>query len=165
LTKRDWLRFDANDPTGYTEGLSIWKHRVIQRMLAKEEREGVDIYALADAKARMQQIVEEEYISSRSIRRRTKAARFRNGSSRDRPSERVVSQGIGLAPEVVADEQHDTSERQDEAQPTKSQQTAGRSQPQGQATSVVPRSWEIRNGEDWGSDYCLPQERRQQHRR
>src|SRR5205807_2302124 len=69
-----WLCVPAVD-RGYARGLSLWAHRVIRtRVLC--ERGSVDMRALAAAKARIGEIVAQEYVRTRQQRRRKTAARF-----------------------------------------------------------------------------------------
>jgi putative transposase len=69
-----WLLVPAADQS-YTRGLSLWKHRIINRYVQAQRRD-VDIEALAAAKAKIQQIVAEEYTLTRTSRGRKTAARF-----------------------------------------------------------------------------------------
>jgi putative transposase len=73
--QQKWIPIPAVDPTGYTKGLSIWKHRVVRRYLHKKNQKA-DIYALAEALEHIQQIVEEAYNRTRRTRTRSEAARF-----------------------------------------------------------------------------------------
>ena len=59
----------------YTAGLSLWKHRRIRRYVL-DHQQTVDIYALADAKRRIQEVVEREFRLTRRSRTRATAARF-----------------------------------------------------------------------------------------
>jgi putative transposase len=72
---RRWLRVPAVDQ-GYARGLSLWKHRVIRAYVRHTMRQAVDVGALAAAKARIQEIVEQEFRRTRSSRQRRTAARF-----------------------------------------------------------------------------------------
>ncbi|WP_161569234.1 Mu transposase C-terminal domain-containing protein [Candidatus Oscillochloris fontis] len=69
-----WLPVMAADQS-YAQGLSLWKHRIINRFVQAGKRD-VDIEALAAAKAHIQQIVAEEYTLTRTSRGRKTAARF-----------------------------------------------------------------------------------------
>jgi len=69
-----WVRIPAVDQ-GYAQGLSLWAHRVIRaRVLRGCGR--ADMGALAAAKARIGEIVAQEYARTRRGRRRKVAARF-----------------------------------------------------------------------------------------
>ncbi len=69
-----WARIPAVDQ-GYAQGLSLWAHRVIRARVLRE-RGSVDMGALAAAKARIGEIVAQEYARTRRGRRRKVAARF-----------------------------------------------------------------------------------------
>jgi putative transposase len=69
-----WLRVPAVD-MAYTQGLSLWKHRVIRSYVLRQKQE-VDIYALAAAKQHIQEIVTREFAQTRKSRGRKTAARF-----------------------------------------------------------------------------------------
>ncbi len=60
----------------YAGGLSLWKHRVIQGQARMERGRAVRVEALADAKGRIQRLVEEEFRRTRRGRRRTAGARY-----------------------------------------------------------------------------------------
>ena len=70
-----WLRVPALHQE-YAGGLSLWKHRVIQGQARVERGRAVDVEALADAKGRIQTLVEEEFRRTRRARRRTAGARY-----------------------------------------------------------------------------------------
>jgi len=61
----------------YTKGLSMWKHKIIKSFVQAEKNE-VNIEALAAARAKIQQIVADEYINTRRNRGRKTAARLLN---------------------------------------------------------------------------------------
>jgi putative transposase len=69
-----WLRVPAVDQA-YTQGLSLWKHRLIRGYVLREKG-AVDIAALAAAKAHIQQIAAEEFSTTRQGRGRKTAARY-----------------------------------------------------------------------------------------
>ncbi len=69
-----WLTVPAVDQA-YTRGLSLYKHRVI-RQAVLNDKQRVDIYALAEAKARLQDSVAHEFALTRKARGRKQAARF-----------------------------------------------------------------------------------------
>jgi len=70
-----WLRVPALHQ-GYAGGLSLWKHRVIQGQARVERGRAVNIEALAEAKGRIQTVVEEEFRRTRRGRRRVAGARY-----------------------------------------------------------------------------------------
>ncbi len=61
----------------YVQGLSLWKHRVILN-LARQEEAQVDILRLAQAKRRIQEIVEKSR-ADKKIKSRTRLARWTTG--------------------------------------------------------------------------------------
>lgn len=73
-TTHQWLHVPAMDQA-YTQGLSLWKHRLI-RSYVLHEKGTVDIVALATAKQKIQQMVAEEFAVTKNGRRRKRAARF-----------------------------------------------------------------------------------------
>ncbi len=74
-----WLRVAAVDQE-YTAGLSLWKHRLIRSYVLHEKNE-VDIYALAEAKERIRQVVEQEFKQTRQSQQRKRGARFLGSGS------------------------------------------------------------------------------------
>jgi len=70
-----WLRVPALHQA-YAGGLSLWKHRVIQGQARVERGRAVHVEALAEAKGRIQTLVEEEFRRTRRGRRRTAGARY-----------------------------------------------------------------------------------------
>jgi len=70
-----WLRVPALHQE-YARGLSLWKHRVIQGQARVERGRAVSVEALADAKGRIQRLVEEEFRRTRRGRRRKAGARY-----------------------------------------------------------------------------------------
>jgi len=70
-----WLRVPAQHQE-YAGGLSLWKHRVIQGQARVERGRAVNIEALAEAKGRIQTVVEEEFRRTRRGRRRLAGARY-----------------------------------------------------------------------------------------
>jgi len=70
-----WLRVPALHQE-YARGLSLWKHRVIQGQARVERGRAVNIEALAEAKGRIQKVVEEEFRRTRRGRRRVAGARY-----------------------------------------------------------------------------------------
>jgi len=70
-----WLRVPALHQE-YAGGLSLWKHRVIQGQARVERGRAVNIEALAEAKGRIQKVVEAEFRRTRRGRRRVAGARY-----------------------------------------------------------------------------------------
>jgi len=70
-----WLRVPALHQE-YARGLSLWKHRVIQGQARVERGRAVNVEALAEAKGRIQTVVEEEFRRTRRGRRRVAGARY-----------------------------------------------------------------------------------------
>ncbi len=70
-----WLRVPALHQE-YAGGLSLWKHRVIQGQARVERGRAVHVEALAEAKGRIQGLVEEEFRRTRRGRRRKAGARY-----------------------------------------------------------------------------------------
>jgi len=81
-----WLRVPALHQE-YARGLSLWKHRVIQGQARVERGRAVSVEALAEAKGRIQTVVEEEFRRTRRGRRRMAGARYL---------------GVGVAPASAA---------------------------------------------------------------
>jgi putative transposase len=77
----------------YTQGLSLWKHRVILRF-TKETEPKVDLAALGRAKRKLRQIIEEAR-SRKRISGRHRIARFKEGgktpSLQNKPKENSSS--------------------------------------------------------------------------
>lgn len=69
-----WLTIPAVDQA-YACGLSLYKHRVIRQAVLNDKR-CVDIYALSEAKVRLQDLVAREFALTRKTRGRKQAARF-----------------------------------------------------------------------------------------
>lgn len=63
----------------YTQGLSLWKHRVIHNFVLNEQRT-VDIVALGQAQRKIQAIVEKS-LTRKKLQTRTKVARWQGQSS------------------------------------------------------------------------------------
>jgi len=72
-----WIETPCTDQA-YTQNLSLWKHRVIKRF-AREELGKVDYVSLADAKAKIQAIVDREWAETKRITTRKKLARWKTG--------------------------------------------------------------------------------------
>jgi putative transposase len=84
-----WIEVPAVNQE-YACGLSLWKHRVIQRYLRRTDMQ-VDTLALAAARAHIQRVVEEEFHLTRAVRRgamgkRKAAARFLEHGTGPAPS-------------------------------------------------------------------------------
>jgi putative transposase len=60
----------------YTKGLSLWQHKVIRRYVLKEMKELVDADSLRRAKAKIQRIVESEWLKSGKTGARAKMGRW-----------------------------------------------------------------------------------------
>ena len=128
-----WLQIPALDQ-GYAQGLSLWKHRVIRHYVRCTMHQAVDVVALAAAKARIQEIVEQEFRRSRLSRHRKTGARFLGAGAAGAPTL------PGLAP----------------AMPTASPDAASAPAP-----VPVDATWESTVPEPdaaagWGADYNLP---------
>jgi hypothetical protein len=175
-----WLRVPAADQS-YTQGLSLWKHRIIHKFVLAEKGE-VDIEALAEAKAHMRRIVEEEFVLTRKKRGRKLAARFLNIDATPPPPPAAPtitivvpatpplpnpSQPLLPAPTVVADtNQQDVTPAtpttpSSGAAPRKrrsSRQTTSSSEP-GSETALMQATTsndEVFDTTGWGGDYDLP---------
>lgn len=164
VTKKEWLRFDANDPNGYTQGLSLWKHRVITRYLNNQKRE-VDIFALAEAKAKIQQIVDDEYFLTRKTKRRKPAARFLISPPPQQLPESIPSGGFTLAPDATipqtAPENISSESIGDVKKPTKPQKSRGKKRKFDKVSNKLPKS-SMPEDDDfdtsgWVADFRLPQ--------
>lgn len=91
--QQKWIPIPAVDPTGYTQGLSLWKHRVVRRYLLNQNQP-VDIYALAEALEHIQQIVEEAYNRTRRTRTRSEAARWQEIGTDPLPVPATISDAV-----------------------------------------------------------------------
>lgn len=63
-----WTEFHSTNP-GYTRGLSLVKHRIIRQYLSAQ-KQAVDHFSLARAKAHIQQVIEREFFTTRKLRQR-----------------------------------------------------------------------------------------------
>lgn len=72
-TNQAYLEVEALDQE-YARGLSLWKHRIILRT-ARQDEDKVDVLALARAKRKIQEIVQQSK-SSKKTRIRSRAARW-----------------------------------------------------------------------------------------
>ncbi len=84
----------------YTEGLSLWKHRVIRRQVL-EEQERVDIEALGQAKRKIQKIVAESK-QRKKKRTRAKIGRWQMGGT-GTTSRQTGKNGDGFGNGRIAD--------------------------------------------------------------
>lgn len=69
-----WASFYSTNPQ-YTEGLSLAKHRII-RQYVNEQKQSVDRFSLARAKAHIQRVVEREFFTTQKLRRRSSLKPF-----------------------------------------------------------------------------------------
>ncbi|OGO16774.1 MAG: hypothetical protein A2Z14_05640 [Chloroflexi bacterium RBG_16_48_8] len=88
-----YLQVDSLDPE-YTQGLSLWKHRVI-RNPARKEQDKVDLLGLARAKRQIQEIVKASKAAGKS-RGRLRAARWEAGGRSVQDDPRDVSPLLAL---------------------------------------------------------------------
>lgn len=65
-----WAEFHSTNPD-YTRGLSLAKHRVIRQYL-NAQKQTIDRFSLARAKAHIHQVIEREFFTTRKLRRRSK---------------------------------------------------------------------------------------------
>jgi putative transposase len=72
----EWIPVPCVDQD-YARNLSLWKHRKICSYL-NQQKKTIDIYALAEAKQHIQEIVSKEFQTTRQNRGRKTAARFLN---------------------------------------------------------------------------------------
>jgi len=94
LTRDQWLEFFADDSQGYTNGLSLWTHRIIVRSLNEEKRK-VDIFALAEAKAKIQAIVENDlYLKKKSKIRKSVQRLTIDRTVQKKTPEKIPHKGI-----------------------------------------------------------------------
>jgi len=84
-----WLRGPAQHQA-YARGLSLWKHRVIQGQARVERGRAVSVEALAEAKGRIQKVVEEEFRRTRRGRRRVAGARYLGVGAEPEPTARAA---------------------------------------------------------------------------
>lgn len=70
-----YLEVPACDPDGYTEHLSLWKHRVIRRLAREEAARRPDLVALGQAKQKIRALVQSAK-GRRRERGRKRMARF-----------------------------------------------------------------------------------------
>lgn len=63
----------------YTQGLSLWKHRVIRRFVLAQQQQ-VNILALGEAKRQIQEIVQESKERTAGLRTRARIGRWQGGA-------------------------------------------------------------------------------------
>lgn len=73
--EQGWLTVPAVHAE-YAQGLSLYKHRIIRQMLLTDKQQQVDIYALARARQRLQELVAQEFAQTRRQRGRKQMARW-----------------------------------------------------------------------------------------
>lgn len=65
-----WVAFHSTN-SDYTRGMSLAKHRIIRRYI-NDQKQDVDRFSLARAKAHIQQIIEREFFTTKKLRRRSR---------------------------------------------------------------------------------------------
>ena len=65
-----WVAFHSTN-ADYTRGMSVAKHRVIRRYI-NDQKQDVDRFSLARAKAHIQQVMEREFFTTKKLRRRSR---------------------------------------------------------------------------------------------
>ncbi len=167
ITKSEWLKFYAQDTPGYTPGISLCKHRLLVKILNREKRE-VNVFALAEAKAKIQKIIDEEYHTTRKMRTRMAGARHleEHPSATASLPDSVVLQGMSLAPKLSDPEpeaettlvlQGESDAREVSAKTDSP--IVPDTQPTGSVDLDQPPSNSMENGlepDQWASDYHLP---------
>jgi putative transposase len=88
----NWIEFRAYDPEGYTIGLSRDKHKIIKDQ-ANREAEKPDIYALARAKQRIEDVMAEEFVLTKKTTARSKIGRY-HGLNSNNPNASLSSSDI-----------------------------------------------------------------------
>jgi putative transposase len=89
----------------YAQGLSLWKHRVIQA-LARKENDNVDLLALARAKRKIQEIVQASR-SNKRIRSRSRVARWETGGKSAEPSSEIITPDPGKTRALLSEPHSD----------------------------------------------------------
>ncbi|KAB8144892.1 DDE-type integrase/transposase/recombinase [Chloroflexia bacterium SDU3-3] len=164
-----WLRIPAIDQA-YTQGLSLWKHRVIRRFVLQQKRD-VNIEALAAAKQQIQQIVAHEFSLTRKIKGRKSAARFLDIGANITSDALTVSEATTTAdPQAISPKPSlpppTDSPQQPKAYTAKqSKETSPASVPQGtqeteQKPLPPPSNEDPLDTSGWGGDYHLPSSKR-----
>jgi len=169
-TTERWLAVPAADQD-YAAGLSLWKHRIIRRYVLAEKQE-VDIFGLAAAKAKIRQIVAAEYANTRKQAGRKQAARFL-----DIGVESQASTPSSVNPSVTANTPTIVPTSSPESAPVAEAEPDVASSSQSASTSEKPASRRRNttkataspsvaspeldptapvNDEGWGGDYNLP---------
>ncbi len=162
--ERRWLPVPAIDQS-YAGNLSLWKHRVIQGYVRRAMGREVDVYALADAKARIQGLVEDEFRRTRRGRRRMAGARFLGvgavppvsvltaPSTSALPSRPATRLSPGPAPASVDAAARTAAVDRDAPDPADEDAAA-------RAAAVDRDAPNPGNEAGWGADYGLPREGR-----
>lgn len=153
----------AREALVYARGLSLWKHRIINRYVQAQRRD-VDIEALAEAKAKIQHIVAEEYALTRTSRGRKTAARFLGVGVPEPPAPTTPPALLAPPPALPAPEtQPEPAAPAAPAKPArKSRQAKPTASPPGAApapTSLPAAPTDYLDDLDlsgWGGDYQLP---------
>ena len=86
LFERQYIRVPALADE-YTQGLSLWKHRVI-RQAVLEEQDQVDLVALGKAKRKIQQIVDAD----RQRKRQSTRSRIARWDTAGKPSRQAIAE-------------------------------------------------------------------------
>lgn len=138
---RQWLPVPAVDQA-YTQGLSLWKHRIIRSYVLREKG-AVDIAALAAAKQKIQQIAAEEFALTKKGRGRKTAARFLDVGTQPAPG----TTSAAPAPEAA------TNPPSVSPAPEPSSVAPAPASP---ASNEDENDDEEFDTEGWGGDYNLP---------
>jgi putative transposase len=98
-----WLTVPAVDQR-YARGLSLWKHRIIHAYVVRTLQQEIDIYALAAAKERIREIVDDEFRRTRRGKSRRTLARAREARPPATPERRHLAPGdtAGQRPAALA---------------------------------------------------------------
>jgi putative transposase len=65
-----WVQWQSSNPD-YTKGLSLAKHRLIRQYI-NSQKENIDRFSLARAKAQIQGVIEREFVNTKQVRRRSR---------------------------------------------------------------------------------------------
>lgn len=79
-----WVEFHSTNPD-YTQGLSLAKHRMIRQQVAAT-RQQIDQQSLIHAKNHIQSIIEQEFYTTRKLRRRSRLKPLVNPAASPPPS-------------------------------------------------------------------------------
>jgi putative transposase len=149
----------AREALAYAQGLSLWKHRIINRYV-QAQRGDVDIEALAAAKAKIQQIVASEYAVTRTSRGRKTAARFLGVAV---PEPLALAPSLALpapTPALPAPETQPEPESQPEpaapAAPAKPARKPRQAKPAAPSPAAPTDDLDDLDLSGWGGDYQLP---------